>query len=218
MLYYNIAKIGSTRIFDRIREMNRLVIVFIMLLALLTVYVYPEQPAASTDGKANSADSSKSEFQEIEWADLEPTGESPLPINPTHDSPSFEGDSAVGQYGADPGSSSAYMSMRQAYSSSRVVSDMDGKAVRIPGFVVPIEFEGNSVTEFFLVPYFGACYHMPPPPPNQIIYVESSDGIKFESIYDPVWLEGVMETKQRSNAMAMAAYSMKLHSLEAYTY
>ena len=62
-------------------------------------------------------------------------------------------------------------SFEQALVSAEVRPELDGTPVRLPGFVVPLEYDANqNVTEFFLVPYFGACIHMPPPPPNQIIH------------------------------------------------
>jgi hypothetical protein len=48
---------------------------------------------------------------------------------------------------------------------------LDEQEVRIPGFVVPLEGDAKTVTAFLLVPYFGACIHVPPPPTNQVIYV-----------------------------------------------
>lgn len=46
----------------------------------------------------------------------------------------------------------------------KVVAALDGQQVRLPGFVVPLEGDSKEVTTFFLVPYFGACIHVPPPP------------------------------------------------------
>src|SRR5262245_61660808 len=43
---------------------------------------------------------------------------------------------------------------------------LEGKLVRLPGYVLPLEFSGKKVTEFLLVPWYGACIHTPPPPPN----------------------------------------------------
>ena len=61
----------------------------------------------------------------------------------------------------------------RALVSTNIIEAMDGKHIEIPEFIVPVKFDGAQiVTSFFLVPYFGACLHMPPPPPNQIIYIE----------------------------------------------
>jgi hypothetical protein len=48
---------------------------------------------------------------------------------------------------------------------------LDGKTVKIPGYIVPLDHIGFGVVEFMLVPFIGACIHVPPPPPNQLIYV-----------------------------------------------
>lgn len=105
---------------------------------------------------------------------------------------------------------------RRAFSSG-IVAEVNGTNARIPGFVVPMEFDKeNGVTEFFLVPYFGACFHMPPPPPNQTIYVTSAAPIEYESIYDPVWVMGIIRTQQTGNEIATAAYSLDLHRIAPY--
>ena len=76
-----------------------------------------------------------------------------------------------------------------------VVSDLDGQAIRIPGYIVPLNFSQSSeYDEFLLVPYFGACLHTPPPPPNQMVFVRAKPAAKVASIYEPVWLEGTLKT------------------------
>ena len=52
-----------------------------------------------------------------------------------------------------------------------VVEALNGQHVKIPGFVVPLDASGETVKEILLVPYFGACVHVPPPPSNQIVHV-----------------------------------------------
>jgi len=43
-----------------------------------------------------------------------------------------------------------------------VVEGLDGTKVRLPGYVVPLDFNSSSeYDEFLLVPYFGACLHTP---------------------------------------------------------
>ena len=62
--------------------------------------------------------------------------------------------------------------------------ELNGSTVKIPGFVIPLEGDENTVTEFLLVPYFGACIHVPPPPPNQIIYVKFPQGAPIQQLWD----------------------------------
>ena len=106
---------------------------------------------------------------------------------------------------------------QQALVSTNIIEKMNGLSVRIPGFVVPVEFDEESITEFFLVPYFGACIHSPPPPPNQIMYVHAPKGLKLDTLYDPFWISGKLSTSLVENYMATAAYSLKMTSYEAYT-
>lgn len=74
--------------------------------------------------------------------------------------------------------------------STAVNPDVIGKDVRIPGYVLPLEFEGQKVTSFLLVPYAGACIHTPPPPANQMVHVVYPDGIEVTGLFTPVWVEG----------------------------
>jgi hypothetical protein len=93
--------------------------------------------------------------------------------------------------------------------STRTVPAMAGKRIRLGGYPVPLESDrqGRS-TLFFLVPYPGACIHVPPPPPNQILLVRYPKGIALDDIYAPLWVEGALQIEQISNALADAAYAM----------
>lgn len=100
-----------------------------------------------------------------------------------------------------------------------VVSSLDGMRVRIPGYVVPLDFNAeNKYKEFLLVPYFGACLHTPPPPPNQIIYVKAEPGVEVPNIQEPYWLEGTMTTGKFNSDLADTAYEVALSDLEKYDY
>lgn len=83
-----------------------------------------------------------------------------------------------------------------------LVEDLDGQDVQIPGYVLPLEYDGTMVTEFLLVPYVGACIHVPPPPPNQIVYVRVPDGFESEGLFAPVWVAGRITTGHNSQSLA----------------
>ncbi|TVP55514.1 MAG: DUF3299 domain-containing protein [Gemmatimonadales bacterium] len=77
---------------------------------------------------------------------------------------------------------------------SAALKDREGRIVSIPGFMVPFEDGMTGVDEFLLVPYFGACIHTPPPPPNQMVYVRMEGGAKVDvNIWDAVVIEGVLD-------------------------
>jgi len=100
-----------------------------------------------------------------------------------------------------------------------VVQSLDGEKIRIPGYVVPLDFSAKDEhEEFLLVPYFGACLHTPPPPPNQIIYVKADPAAEIPNIYDPVWLEGTMKTGKYSSELGNSAYELNLSKVEPYEY
>ena len=106
---------------------------------------------------------------------------------------------------------------REALESTRIIAEFDGQKVRLPGFIVPLEMnEEHLVTEFFLVPYFGACLHLPPPPPNQIIWVSFPDGFPQEALENAFWLEGTLNTKVTESELGTAAYTMTLDQLSLY--
>ena len=100
-----------------------------------------------------------------------------------------------------------------------VVKDLNGKRVRVPGYVVPFDFSADAEhKEFLLVPYFGACLHTPPPPPNQIILVKAETAAKIINIEEPVWLEGTLKTGEFLSDLGNSAYELKLSKLEPYEY
>ena len=90
-----------------------------------------------------------------------------------------------------------------------VVEALNGQSVGLPGFVVPLEGDSEVITEFLLVPYFGACIHVPPPPPNQIVHVTVKGGVPIESLYDAIVVTGVISTETWSGEIAQVGYKMK---------
>jgi uncharacterized protein len=96
---------------------------------------------------------------------------------------------------------------------------LNGARVKIPGFVVPLEIAGDGIVRtFFLVPYFGACMHVPPPPPNQIVYVKSVAGLKLETLYDPMWVTGRLRVESKSFRIGASAYTLESEAVEPYRY
>lgn len=163
--------------------------------------------------------SEKGEYQTVEWVELMPEEDLEALLNP----PEYLYDIADGSIEDQIASNiqNAYENQNgryeQALISTDIVEAMDGKAIRIPGFVVPVEFDQNQqVLSFFLVPFFGACIHSPPPPPNQIIYVESDAGFKLGSLYEPIWVSGKLTAEMFEDQLATSAYSLKMELIEAF--
>ena len=106
-----------------------------------------------------------------------------------------------------------------------VVQSLDGQNVRIGGYLLPLEYDRTKVTEFLLVPYVGACIHVPPPPPNQIVYVRFSIGYKLPKLFSPVWVQGQMHVGRSERKLFLVdgssdipvGYSLVASVVETYS-
>jgi hypothetical protein len=101
-----------------------------------------------------------------------------------------------------------------ATSPPEVVKELDGKRVRLGGYVVPLDFDATTVKEFLLVPFVGACIHVPPPPPNQIVYVKAEKGFTVKEMFDPVYVTGTMKVASASTGLADAGYTLEADVVE----
>ena len=100
---------------------------------------------------------------------------------------------------------------------AKTVPELAGVRARLPGFVVPLDTVDDKVASLLLVPYFGACIHQPPPPPNQIVHVRFAEPVVLESMYAPVWITGVMKL-ERYSGLAESGYAMDGQGIEEYRY
>lgn len=94
---------------------------------------------------------------------------------------------------------------------------LDGKRVKIPGFVVPLELGEKKITEFLLVPYHGACIHVPPPPTNQTVFVKTGEeGAAIHKRFDTVWVTGRLTIENIESDLAEAGYILYADKVEPY--
>ena len=102
--------------------------------------------------------------------------------------------------------------------STRLSEKHLGKKISIPGFIVPLDVSPEQTIErFFLVPYFGACLHYPPPAPNQIIMVTVRKPINLPDIFNPYSIEGVLTDGLYEDILGTSAYLLELEKLETYS-
>jgi uncharacterized protein len=95
---------------------------------------------------------------------------------------------------------------------------INGEA-RVPGYMVPLEDNLFEATEFLLVPYPGACIHVPPPPPNQLVHVTMDSGktTELRSLYEPVWVQGIVRIGEVQNSYgAVSFFQMTATRIEPY--
>jgi hypothetical protein len=95
--------------------------------------------------------------------------------------------------------------------------ELDGKDVRIAGFVAPLRFDGGKISEFLLVPYVGACIHVPPPPSNQIVIVSGFEGFRPSGdLLYPVQVTGKLHVAVVKTDLGDVAYQIKGAKVERY--
>lgn len=164
------------------------------LLALLMLVALPVWAAAPKD---------------LTWSEMIPPDAAPEVPNmtPLHD---------LSKMG-DALSAESAPAAKQDMPNAPVVKSLDGQNIRLPGYIVPLEVsEEGRTTEFLLVPYYGACIHVPPPPSNQIVHIFSEMGVRVEDLYQPYWIEGKMQVKASSSELADAGYQMEAEKIYAY--
>jgi uncharacterized protein len=94
---------------------------------------------------------------------------------------------------------------------------LNGRQVRVPGFMVPLEDWEEQVTEFILVPFFGACIHVPPPPPNQMVHVLMQRNRRVQvNLWDPVWVIGTLKIENVESPYGVIGYQISAERLTPY--
>ena len=173
----------------------------------------------------------------LDWSDLQPEGEEAVleqmyrdfyedlerrraaavsPLSGIDEMDGMGGDPAgLGMGGIQEGG--AFDTMPQI-GTFNTVEALDGETVEIPGFIVPLDGTGANLRSFLLVPYFGACIHTPPPPPNQIVYVTVDTELAEIDLWEPQWARGTLSAKRADTDLGDAAYTLSLSAMRPYDY
>ena len=189
---------------------------FALLAAFVTTAALAAGPAPEATtaanplgGKGAQAKAASGQARQITWEELVPKDWDP--------SQAFKDIDLSKLDDADPRASELLMKMQEVSNNAPVNPEMNGQLVKLPGFIVPLEeAKGGGVTEFLLVPYFGACIHTPPPPANQILHVRPRTPAKFRAM-DTVWVTGRLATQRNDSMMGASGYSMAADSVIRYT-
>ena len=194
--------------------------IFKPLTPLFLLFSFLAFATFSVFASSDKTSSQQTTYPAIEWTRLMPAEDLAILLNPPdaileiEDGMREDDISTLDALGASDPDVARYQA---ALRSSTTNKDFDQKTIGIPGFIVPITSnEDQLVTEFFIVPYFGACLHLPPPPPNQIIFGRFKEGVAIETLYDPFWFEGKLIIAYTHNAMGASAYTMEVHTLRLY--
>lgn len=153
--------------------------------------------------------SGDSNAQELDWDALIPEDWRPEALMGDADIDSLSDD--------DPRAQQLLDKLKELWDQAPVVPTLDGQRVKLPGFVVPLEMDAEKIDEFLLVPYYGACIHVPPPPANQTVHVVTREGKAFEGgLFDVVWVTGTMRVERLSSDLAEAGYRLEDASVMPY--
>jgi hypothetical protein len=185
--------------------------------ALLVLTLLPSPAAAQKDGvplmkpplPASAKPAAPGAARTITWDALVPAGWDPFK--------DFKDLNFQTLDDGDPRAAAMLKKMREVWDNAPVNTALVGQAVRIPGFIVPLEDSKDGLKEFLLVPYFGACVHSPPPPANQIVHVLPKSPAKGFRSMDAVWITGTLTTGRTDSYMGAASYRIESVSVVPYS-
>jgi hypothetical protein len=149
-------------------------------------------PAVASD----PAEAPHEHYRVLDWQDLVPDGWEP-PLVPR-----------------------AYDEVSEAdVDDTSVVEDLDGELAALPGYMKPVVYEGNKVSEFLLVPFLPhqirAHAHLEP---NQMVYVYAVEPVVVEQPFEPIWIVGAMSLEPVMTDEGPAAYRMVEAVTTSYEY
>lgn len=153
-----------------------------------------QQPVADRAAKAGAA----SGYRELSWDDLMPPGWDPMKV--------FDLRELGSMSDGDPRARELMVKLRQAWDNAPVRQDLQDAKIRLSGYVVPLEMEGKAIRQFLLVPYFGACIHVPPPPANQVVHVVLDRPARGVQMMDVVSVSGRIQALASSTEWGKASY------------
>lgn len=198
----------------------RLVAICIVTLSVCNLYAAEKSPFKVGESlqKENPATVAPNiAYKNLNWDELSPADWDPLAALKGLELDKLED--------SDPRARDALIAVGEAWKSAPIIPALNGQRVRIAGFVVPLDIDKNKVKEFLLVPYFGACIHVPPPPSNQAIHAINATNNHPQQnkilkdaalIQGPVTIIGKMRTMLTNTSLGSAGYKIQIESIEAY--
>lgn len=148
-------------------------------------------------------------FRSITFDDLMPADWDPNAIFKQLDMESLQDN--------DPRAMEVMAKIKQAWEQAPVVPALNGQKIRMAGFLVRLEGDEKHIREFLLVPYFGACVHVPPPPANQVVHVIPDQPVPVGPDMGAVWVSGTLSLAAAKTDLGDAGYRIAAVKVEPYT-
>jgi len=195
---------------------------FVIFLALIFSNVFAAERQEYKTGdtlkkESVNALSSNEPYKKLNWEELTPADWDPLKP--------LKGLNLDKLEDSDPRAREALIAVGEAWKNAPVIPALNGQRVKIAGFAVPLDINKLKVKEFLLVPYFGACIHVPPPPSNQVVHAFNANTLSKEEnaflkkavlTQGPITLIGLMETFSSSTSLGSAGYRIHIDTIEEY--
>ena len=171
--------------------------------------------AAKTEGEKSVAKTEavkkieSNEIQRIDWTDLTP------PLSPEAQQAAVELNLRIDQM-TETEVSNAMQKVEAE--GNTLITELDDKNIELEGYLVPLDFNAETVTDFVMVPYFGACLHVPAPPPNQTVFVKFREGLAMsefqENFYYPYKVQGKIKVARTKTDLAEVGYQVTASDIE----
>ncbi len=195
-------------------------LVTILLLGISSAFAVELQKYKTGDTLKNESSNTflpNEPYKKLNWEELTPADWDPLK--------SLKGLNLDKLEDSDPRARDALIAVGEAWKNAPIIPALDGQRVKIAGFVVPLDINKKKVKEFLLVPYFGACIHVPPPPSNQVVHAFSAKVNNKQQneylksavlIQGPITIIGIIETISSNTSMGSAGYKIQVETIEQY--
>jgi len=157
--------------------MKNYILCLVFLLLLACEQDNQVQVQAQAQAQKNTLEQSSQAAKQIGWDDLIPAEYLPDAIILKYKSQidTLEDDTSQAR--------DIYQKIVEEMSNAPINQKIADKLIKLDGFIAPLTQNNGKISEFLLVPYFGACIHVPPPPVNQTILVKTAvDYKKYSEI------------------------------------
>lgn len=188
----------------------------ILLLCLIIALVAYTNSHSNAENSLTKVEMDFEPLMEIDWDELVPEA--------------YRGDAIITKYKDqldkfedgdtfNPEADALYQKITEEMNNAPVNEAINNKRIKLPGFIAPLNHHNGLITEFLLVPYFGACIHVPPPPINQTVLVKTAanQGIKTEDSFGAFWVSGHIRIEGKKMNIGESGYSIKDATIEVYT-
>jgi hypothetical protein len=100
----------------------------------------------------------------------------------------------------------------------RLNDQFSGRRVKLAGFAIPLDYDGLAARTLILAPFVGACIHVPPPPPNQLVLVTTERPYEIADVFEPVEVTGLFGTMAAETELAEIGYTLTAERISRYEF